>query len=299
MKDIIYLDKNFLHSFIAQSNQGLPTATTHEISQQDTKSSGDLEKKENSHEVQAQTNTGAFQIPFIGTSPNGNFSYKNGKKSSSEVSYSYIQTDAGKEIIAKQLHDNALIEFEDYLEENNILVKLNPEIIPDENHVGRYIKIQSKFTLFDLDYIKKVLNPQLLPLFPILKSLGLTDDEKNNEMETLFKSIEFLVDYLTGLLPTSLYLKQENFVSPIKLEFLRENSSELTFKYGTSPVFHATVIGKITRIFDSFESVLLGGSEDFKTISKFVGGVVDNVLTSAGTIKKGNAIIYPIAIYFE
>lgn len=76
MKEIIYLNTDYLHSFMAQTNKGLPTSKTQEQSQQDSQTVTDTTKRTSTHQVQPEVKTGGVSIPFLAVSPSGSLSYQ-------------------------------------------------------------------------------------------------------------------------------------------------------------------------------------------------------------------------------
>lgn len=121
--------------------------------------------------------------------------------------------------------------------------------------------------------------------------MSLDDIEKNVEF------ISIAIQYLENVLPTKIFLKQDRYISPLKLKYLRESSTELIFKYGKRSFIDATVVGKVTRIFDSLDATILDGS--MNVTSYITKNIIDVALNSIMIIKKGDIIISPVAIYFE
>jgi len=162
MKEFIYLDTAFLHSFIAQKNNGLPNLHSTEFQESETKTSTDGTTKDVVNEVQADVSSGTVKIPFVVDSPSGKLSYKMNHKRGITSGISWTQLEAGKEIISKQLHDNALQLFEDYLEENNLIKRVTTKT---EDFVsGDYLLIQGAFSIISVNNIKDVLNPDAIPI---------------------------------------------------------------------------------------------------------------------------------------
>lgn len=297
MKEIIYLDTNFLNSFMAQTHRGLPSASTHEQFEQDTRTDSNSTKRQSTHDVSAQMNSGSVNIPFISVSPNGTVSYKYSNNAQADEVFSLTQIDAGKEIISKQLHDNSLIEFESYLEENGIETITEVSDVENlEDIMGKFVKVSATFSVYDLDYLKRVTNSDSL-----LDIMRLTqgDTDEVNDMKKMFEMVAGLLDYLSRILPTNLFLRQGRFVAALKKEYLRESSNELSFKYGSGSKIRIHALAKVTREFDNLEVDMFDGDAKLKEMSGAMNGLSEMILSTVSAIKKGDIILSPVAIYFE
>ncbi|MDR9852867.1 hypothetical protein RJP21_04520 [Paenibacillus sp. VCA1] len=303
MKEIIYLNTEFLHSFMAQQFEGLPISTTMENSQQDTTTSNDSVQKKSAHAIEGEIKSGDFSIPGIFSTPSGRAKYKYGIDSQLSETFTLAQVEAGKEIISKQLHDNALDEFEKYLVENSALHEIDSNSDRGENYIGKYIKLESSFILFDLKYVKNLTNSTLLKKFFKIPGIASPQQYKNGKLspklESGFLMMDTLLEYLESILPTNLFLKQGNFVSPLKSDFLRESSSELNFKYGEDSKLKVCVIGRVTKVFDSFDAGLFKEEGNFNDLSGAINDMIHMLLNQINTIEAGDLIISPVAIYFE
>lgn len=313
MKEIIYLNTDFMNSFMAQTFKGLPIGTTEEHLQQDTETSQDNVSRESTHHLDSQVNSGSIQIPMIVMSPNGSISYRysNGKRL--EESISLTQVDAGKEIISKKLHDNALNEFINYLNSEGRLTRVDwDEDI--QKYLGKYIEIKSTFSIFDLDSVNNLVSPSIL--LEIIKLISKQqfgpyrgtgskagkNQNANQELKAVengMKLFELITEYLGKVLPSKIFFKLNGFVAPIKKEYLRESSSELNFKYGKGSDIEITVIGRATKIFNEFAEDVLLSDGSLKDVATGLREVVDMVSNEIKSINKDDVIVSPIAIYFE
>ncbi|QOT12943.1 hypothetical protein JNUCC32_13350 [Paenibacillus sp. JNUCC32] len=307
MKEIIYLNTDFINSFMAQKYKGLPLSNITEHMQQDTQTNSDVAKKSGTNDIQGEASTGGVDIPFIISSPSGKIIYKYSGNKQYEEAVSLTQTDAGKEIVSKQLHDNALDDYEEYLVEKQLL-----NIITDstniEEQIGNYVKITSHFSLFDLEYIRNLTDPDSMKnLIRIASNTANSNQnsgkqnskQQNSQLEQGIKAVEVVMKYLSSILPTKLYLKQGNYIAPLKSDYLRESSQELNFKYGEGSGIKVTLIGRVTKIFESFETNIFEEQGNFADLSSSIHGIVELILSQMKSIKKGDAIVSPVAIYFE
>lgn len=310
MKEIIYLNTDLIHSFMAQTFRGLPVTTTNEQFQQDEHTKTDSMLKKGQHEVHAEMNSGKINLPFLPVSPNGTLSYdyNNGKEFNESIALT--QVDAGKEIISKQLHDNALNEYINYMEENNLLS--NVETLQNGKHyVGDYIKIKSPFNIFDIEYVSKVIDTKMMTDFLDLGTKIQAQNQKGNAKNNAknpalltpavkngMSLFNLIMNYLAGVLPTNQFIRIDGCIAPLKKEHLRESSFELNFKYGMNSKIEITIIGRVTKVFESFNDNYIKQGE-FKEVMDSTTEAIELMIQNIDFIQKGDLILSPVAIYFE
>lgn len=315
MKEIIYIDTNILHSFLAQNNGGLILETSNERGEE----AKDINEKQAGYQSRTALNTkfktGAFEIPWFLKTPEGEIAvtFEPGKHSSEKIAIS--QTESGKEIISKQLHDNAL---EEFIRENEFENKCEK--------VGDLVKIEGTFKIIDFDYILKMFQPDTILDFmmkefedqlEVLKETAKTVEGNKTQHQQIkreirnfeqqmqqqkakqkkdFEYTEKTIRYLNDILPTASFLLMKNIITPLKNEFLRETAKELMFKYGRGKDdIKVTLIGKTTSIVDNVETPNFQGSDFLFEIP----AILNSVLSPLGILNQGDCIISPIAIYFE
>jgi hypothetical protein len=319
MKEIIYLDTGVLHSFLAQNNDGLPTATSNERGEE----VNDIHEKSkgfNSRTAfETKLKTGKFEIPVLLKTPEGEAKLvlQPGRFSSKKAVIS--QTETGKEIISKQLHDNALEVFETHLKKEDLLFSTNDPALE-----GKFVKCVSSFKIIDFKYLKSILQPKALVEFMFIKSEEEIEKAEReikkapkeqqptmkayvNQLTSKVKAEKKLIEeqlifaeksinYLNDILPTESFILMENTIAPLKNEYLREKASELMFKYGgTSTNLQMTMIGKVTQKVNGVGMPDFSGNDTFFEFPK----ILSAVLNPLGIINEGDLIISPIAIYFE
>ncbi|MCG7318684.1 DUF6414 family protein [Brevibacillus laterosporus] len=291
MKEIIYLDTGFIHSFVAQTNQGLPTLITNEITEQDTTAQGEGRESESEHNITAGAKGG---VPLV---VSGEANYKNRNKNKLSDSYTFTQLEAGKEIISKQLHDNALVELEKYLSEKNELFCSKERPV-----MGKYIILKEKFSLFDLNTLLKLYDKET-----IKEILSLMNPTNQNGKKAKLQpgpekgliSLNIVIKYLYNILPSGSCLKQGDFISPLKVEYLRETIGDLIFKYGNQSQLEICVLGKVTQVFDKISLSMFENNSAFSEVASSTDQMLEALLGEVKLIKKGDIILSPIAIYFE
>jgi hypothetical protein len=318
MKEIIYLDTGVLHSFIAQHYDGLPTATSNERGEEIHDAVEKTKGYNSRSAIQALFKTGNFEIPVLFKSPAGEFSaiLQPGDFASEKTIMS--QTETGKEIISKQLHDNALQTFETYLTDNGLLYS-----VTDPNIEGKFIKSVSSFKIIDFKYLKNIIQTKILAEFMFLKTdeeikklksqiASITDkkqkaiqnaaltqmtNEYNKQKKDMTNQLEFIeksLNYLNDILPTESFILMDNLIAPLKNDYLREKASELMFKYSSSEL-KISLIGKVAS---RIQNVSPPDFNDAELFFQFPS-ILNTVLHPLGVINKGDYIVSPIAIYFE
>lgn len=322
LKEFVYLDTNFLHSFMAQTNSGLPTLTSSEYQESEQKTSTTGKTGESTHQIVGEVTLGEFDV-VVFKSPTAKAQYTHVNRQGNNSSISLAQLEAGKEIISKQLHDNALGDFEVYLEENHKLKIAEPTSFLNP---GEYFKVSGVFQIVDLSFYKRALSKKMIDRFVInaiamerdselekVEKEGLNASQKsiktkeirnhydrvikqNNE---LFDMISDVLDYISTLLPTDSYIKIGRYVAPIKPEFLRESSNTLSFKYGSKSPMRITMIGKITRVYDNLISSGVGPGANIHETMQLFSASVEQFLMQTDLLRTGDLIVSPIAIFFE
>lgn len=310
MKEIIYLDKNIIHSFLAQIEDGLRTSINRESSEEIKSGAESEEGYKRGNSFEGIFNTGKFSIPAIFETPSGNMKIRIQPGAFESEKTSIYQTEFGKEIITRQLHDNALIQFEKYMDDNN-LIKQQPEIYK----IGDYIKIESNFKVFDIEFFSKLVNPKIISKFTVMEQTAKIDNLKEEielmvrtkkiskneadikkkqlnqqnkhiegeqkKLEKEITDIQELVIYLREILSNSTFITAENFIIPLKQEYLRETPYDLMFKYSELETgLKISIVGKITRQIKNKEKY-----DDTFSIHK-LASMTENVLVNLGIAKK-------------
>ncbi|CAM5580762.1 hypothetical protein SAFG77S_09093 [Streptomyces afghaniensis] len=323
MKEIIYLDTGLLNSYIAQIHDGLPTSTNNERNEE-VKDSKEMEEGYKSRSFfEAKVSTGEFEIPWVFKSPSGEIlgRFQPGNYSGEKISLS--QLESAKEIISKQLHDNALEIFEKHLSNKEELItdiwKSNMEID------GSFVKITKTFKIIDFSYLNSIIQTdKLMGLMFMQEEEKIADMESQSKTETnnqiksrqkvliqqakskldaqkksmksSMETTEKSLRYLNEILPTEAFLLMDRVIAPLKNEFLREKSNQLMFKYGNNgSSIDITLIGKVTSKVKNVEMPNFNSGNPFFEFP----GIINGILSPFGVIKKGDNIVTPIAIYFE
>ena len=324
MKEHIYMDTDLLNSFIAQFEEGLPTFIDSENEEQLTNVQETEVGKKSRHFAQLDVDTGSINIPMFFESPSGKLGLhlEPGKYAGEKASIS--QTEVGREIMSKQLHDHALDKFEEHLTEQKMLAEVD-RIHENHLHHHNYIKINDHFSVIDFNYIKDAIQDKLVDIMlkgvkeeiaavkehiktdhsltkgqkkAQIKKAEKTFKDSHKETSDTFSDLREILEYLQSLLPSETFIRVGNAVAPIKNTFLRENSRSLYYKYGNNRSEHnVTLMGKCIRKIDSKRE---GQNDDsFLGAVNMVTSGIDQMLVDIGICSEDDYVVTPIAIYFE
>lgn len=323
MKEIIYLDKNIIHSFLAQIEDGLRTSINRESSEEIKSGAESEEGYKRGNSFEGIFNTGKFSIPAIFETPSGNMKIRIQPGAFESEKTSIYQTEFGKEIITRQLHDNALTKFEKYMISNNLLNQQTEMF-----KIGDYIKIKGQFNVFDFKIMSEIfgmldnlyacdIDQSVQTLDNILgklnsktKHLARNQDKaiqtkgkiqnKKEKLENEFKqeketldSTKKLLSSIEILLGDKIFMTLDKFILILSEEFMREKAKDLMLKYDNGKSIEIVAIGKITRRINKSSNM------SFKTLHSLTANAFEFFLQSTNLAKKDDFIVSPIAVYFE
>lgn len=323
MKELIYLDTNFLHSFIAQMQGGLPIAVNLETQEQRVDTTEQRAGQQSSNFTELRGDTGRIEIPGFFSSPSGGATVRIQPGRFSSESYILSELEAGKEIISKQLHDNALEEFEKTLRNEGKLKEVSET---DELEVGSYIKITSSFNIIDFTFLQEVLDKLLVNVIlgneqneitvtkelidsnqnlssgqkkARKKDIDLKWDKRKSQLENEVSYYRNVITYTSKILPTQSFIKVGKVLAPLKLEYLRDTTKSLYYKYGNHNEKNEVVlIGKVTRKVQFSNKTITNPNSFIENIEQIIQAM-DDLLNYINALSKDDYIVAPIAIYFE
>ncbi|MBA3926590.1 DUF6414 family protein [Listeria rustica] len=309
MKELVYLDNEFINSFISQMYNGLP------IDLQNSKKETDQEEAtEQSSEKTNVNHTGTLGI----------YKGKYDFETSESDQHMVMQSSETQEIISKKMHDNALNDFEEYLTNSSKLIE-DAQKIKKNN----FIKIKIPFRIINLELLKNMYGENVLNsvLFytnqddyeevnKIKHNSKLSTQVRNSqikqveskikkakdELELTYQGIQHMFNATLPVLPTNLYFKSDDVIIPLDKRYLREDPLFLDFKYNSddsSNPTYITLIGKVTnktkKILDERafkEDAMIGYIRQFNSVFEEFFKLVD-------LIDDESFIVSPIAIYFD
>ncbi|MEL7659568.1 DUF6414 family protein [Acetobacterium wieringae] len=281
MKDFLYLDTDYLDSYLSQINNGLIEKTTDSVTDQnELKNEKNGTEKEMKTEVDAET-----KIGFPGFA-----SVKGTGKIMAELkmpksSLSFTETEIGQSIITRSVHDNALNDFFIYIDEN--------KLYHQEPKLSSFYYNSIDFKLIDFEYIYQIFNNDLMK--KLVPAFSHKAKPENGQPLNLMDSLKLCIE----VFPFSSFLYGKNFIVPLKPDFLRGKSNELIFKYSGK----ISVLGKTTRkvgLLSEMNAQLNIEPNPFETTYQGIDDIFVQMLKSMdSTVDDKPYIISPIAIFCE
>ncbi|MDC2866344.1 hypothetical protein [Bacillus sp. BP-3] len=272
MKELVYLDKDFIHSFMTQVNIELVGTKSIEAHERR------IEAKENTV-VQQYSALNQFEDYLLKRSSLVNF---NEQKDRDEVtSGSYIKFTStfqpiNFDVVQKMINDKFIKFLFNKLEE------------------AKNVEVQS--------ILEQTLTLEQRTVF--LNELEKTYENMVSVQKNKIHSVKDMLVYIKEAIPFSSFIKMGNCLIPVKESYLRESIGELAFKYGSEDTtVEITLIGKITKKINKKEIHALDYSnlvdkQPNEILNEFLG-FPTNLLGGFGVITANNYIVSPVAMYFE
>ncbi|BDR84858.1 DUF6414 family protein [Clostridium tetani] len=288
MKHFIYTDNDILNSYISQLNDGLIINTHTEVADQASQASSEIA-------ASSQLTTGyKFALPTI-------FNVNIGKKDEAiSTTTALTQSQTGREIIDKILYDNAFNLFMKYLDSEKKLRSY------DNCKLGDYIKLTSKFEIWDIDFLISLFNDEFLDVmvnseleqFKILFSQQKKKEPNGSDLKNFTKNKKEL--YLStiktlkvcqNIMPCTKFMLMNKCFIPLNKGNLRESIKNIRFKYSGE----ITLLGKYTNNYATNEYT----DTDFAEMFRELDNVANIFLKENLHTTEDTKIITPIALYFE
>lgn len=112
--------------------------------------------------------------------------------------FTLTQTDAVKELISRQFHDNTLDLFISTLTASDSLLNYNGQ----ELEKNQYIINKAPFNIIDLGYVKKFGTPSIVSTFNSMMDL---------EEENIFSQLTPLIETASLFMPSDIFINQKDF----------------------------------------------------------------------------------------
>ena len=220
MRNFIYLDTDFLTSFMAQENDGLETTRNIESDTYVKNLSGTPTTTEK-HYADLTGNVALLKSEL---------SMEKSIESGLNVN---VSSEVYKEMASRVLHDNMFNYFENYLNKNDSISVSNAE----KDCVGKYIVTKGEYEFIDINSIEKMCEEKFLralfDLASMQNPLNFVSNNKNQsskraelpkEMYALTKIGDKLSYVFKSLIPTNSVIKLKNMIIVINDNYLRETS---------------------------------------------------------------------------
>lgn len=290
IKHFIYMDTDIVNSYISQLNNGLVISNSEEAITQTSKS-----KKEDMTDGGVKGNF-EFGIPAtvkIGTK------IDDGTHTTSNT---LMQTESGRELINKIIHDDSFNKFIYYLSEQNKIKKEN------DCSLGEYLLLKGNFKIWDLDYLIDVFNDELIEYTAMLskdEEIKKFEEEKKkkpnasderNIIKKLKEPLEYamkMIKLCKRIMPYTKFITIDNKLIPINEKFLREEMRSIRFKYNEELI----MIGRYTGDFfkNNNNNTCNAFSDVFDSLDEVIMAFLKDVLEMPYDTK----IINPVALYVE
>lgn len=302
MRHFIYLDTDTLNSYLSQINGGLLKSTVNEAFDEVLTT-----KTENLKPGESN-----FKSEF-GIKPLFNLTFAEGKDIINTTN-TLSQTESGRELIEKILHDNSLEQFVKYLNDNNLIKDIN------SCDIGDYVEFKNEFSVRDLDYLLNLFSEEFIEFYvrditntaknevdkfmqennlkdsnPKVKMLSKkANDIVNKEIEK-YKDIKKVINLSKKLMPFSKYIICNNCVIPLDEKYLRSSTNNIRFTYSGK----LNIIGRYTsNLKDAFKREA-GIRNDFDTVLNSMDEMLKFLYKDTLGLDESMKIIVPIALYFE
>lgn len=302
MRHFIYLDTDTLNSYLSQINGGLLKSTVNEVFDE-------LSSTKNEESDQGKS---SFKSEF-GVKPLFNLTFSE-DKAVINTTNTLSQTESGRELIEKILHDNSLEQFMRYLNGNNLIGDIN------YCNVGKYVEFKDDFSVRDLDYLLNLLSEDFIDFYvsstrdnaeveidkfikenslkennPKVKLLSKEVNSAVDKEIEVYKYTKKIINLAKTIMPFSKYMICNNCVIPLDEKYLRSTTNNIRFTYSGK----LNIVGRYTSnlkdaftreadIRNSFDTVLSSMDEMLKVLYKDTLGLEESM-----------KIIVPIALYFE
>nr|WP_302599864.1 hypothetical protein [uncultured Cellulosilyticum sp.] len=289
MRNFIYLDTDFLASFMAQENDGLETIRNIESDTYDKSLIG--------------TPTTTKKVSM---STEANVAIAKGNLASEKTIESELNINESselyKEMVSRVLHDNVFNYFENYI--NNDFDHCVDK--PMKDSIGKYINHRGGFETFDITFLEKICDQKFLKELFILAE-GVSDMQNVNSQVNLKNINQYklpndiyntsvlctkLVNIFKTIFPTDTVLIMDNMMVIINDKYLREDIKSINFKYSGQ----MSVVGIINRVYD--EANKKSTSPFMEVLNSVSECGIELINAFYNRTSKELYIVTPIAIYF-
>ena len=286
MKQLLYLNRDYLYSYYAQAFEGLEQTRTKAVTD------ATLSSEEHLSETVKNAVGASLQIPKIAK--------VEGKREVTEEALNtrYAILEAAREVATVALHDNALNEVI-----NHSKAKKN-----GEKSLGDYVIETGHFAILDLQYWLDMLSENTIDFLAEqmwvehIKSLpepqanaaqkdrGRSIDKNKKEL----KEVKSKIEAINGFKVFDLALIINNTIAPLKRDYMKETSREIIFKYESQ----VSVFGRITRTNNKIQNNSFGAASGLSiSLTEIWLQLMKNMLSYDPG--KDLVVLDPIAVYVE
>jgi len=276
MRNFLYLNEEFLTSFVAQTTKGRIEETREEEIESE-------QKEKNSPEVELTGSIkGSTGFSILGSAEaelDLDVKSATSKRSSDNTS---------KTIYVKRRHDDIFNDFEFYIEKKMPYRENMPYQTKGAIEVGGYLKDKYKLNFMNFDRIESLFSEELWDTY-------ISHSDKSKFPFDDLTSIRKNLSLLRATIPHNTFLCGENIVIPIDNEsFLRGKVQQIGFSFETE----AVVVGRVKKLIDCKPQ---NQTKLTKTLNE-IQCVTFDLMKELGFVEipepEGLYVIYPIAIFY-
>jgi hypothetical protein len=273
MKNFFYFDTDFLHSFIAQEDDGFATVVKAE--------------KLYSHML-GTANEEVVETSRIDGGLNAVVATTKGELTE-QIKHPTVNTSItqnAKELITKRQSDDIFNRFEDKIKDDvkriEIADKATGETNIEYDDIGKYISGHIPMSFFCFSRIESLFSAEYKKIY----ELG----TKNKETFEIFEEIREHLSFLKAAIPYDVFLCSGNLFIPLKEEYLRGDKLKIGFSFERKINVVGRVNKQIQETYDEKPRVI-------KTLNE-MQNVAFSMLYKYGFVKTEQPfIVNPIAVY--
>lgn len=286
MKQLLYLNHDYLYSYYAQAFEGLEQTRSKSVTDATASS------EEHISETTKISSGVSGQIPQL--------IKVEGKRETTEENLNtrYVSFEAAREVATVILHDNAL----------NIVIEHSNASTESEKQLGAYVIETGHFSIFDIQYWLGMLSDRMINFLAeqmwdehIIKLSNPNADAIQKGKKTFIenqknslKDTRSKMEVIYGLKIFDIALVINNTIVPLKRDYMKETSREIIFKYESQ----VSVFGRITRTNNKIMNNSFGAASGLSSSLQTIWvQALKNLLSYDPS--KGLVVIDPIAVYVE
>lgn len=302
MRHFIYLDTDTLNSYLSQINGGLLKSTVNEAFDE-------VASSKNEEIVPGEV---GFKSE-VGAKPFFNLTFTENKDVINTTN-TLSQTESGRELIEKILHDNSLEQFMRYLNEEKLIKDCN------SCETGEYVEFKDSFSVRDLEHLLNLLSDDFIDFYvaPIRESAkkeieayksknSLSDNNSkvklfskkankviDNQIES-YKHTKKIINLAQSIMPFSKYIISNNCVIPLEEKYLRSTTNNIRFTYSGK----LNIVGRYTSSLKEAFTREADTRNSFDTVLSSMDNILKSLYKDTLGLDESMKIIIPIALYFE
>lgn len=265
MKQFIYYNASFIHSFIAQLEDGLPVLRS--------KEAGNVDSSGLSHSMAKEPSTlkGSIGIPPVVAIEGMTSGDSISSMETKNISESYT------EIINQKMDDNI---FDHFLE----------HVFPSgQKESGDFVKIHGNIKMINLSYYSDIIDENFENVIQqVIKPSG---KSKRRYIKKGLMEYKRLMRLLLRMMPSNILLLGDEYLAPIEEKFLRDNHKLIPYKFKNPTTLIGKVVGPLNKL-NSFD-------KDLPLLSKLkenIDSIQENLFNLIGVDNK-TKVIFPISWY--